>query len=404
MNAVIERFLRYVQYDTTSSEESTTHPSTPSQLAFAQVLAEELSQIGVSNVRTENGYVCGEIPAAAGYEAEPAIGLIAHLDTAPAASGANIRPRIVRYEGGDIVLNEELGVVMKAKDFPKLSRYVGHELVVTDGTTLLGADDKAGVAEIMTVAERLVQEPVPHGKICIAFTPDEEVGCGADGFDVAGFGAAFAYTVDGGELGDINYESFNAADLKVHVHGRSIHPGSAKGKMINALLVGMEFHRMLPVEQNPMYTEGYEGFYHLEGMSGNEESALLHYIVRDHDRTKFEEKKQRAEKIAAYLNGVYGEGCVQLELSDTYYNMREVLEDKMEILHRAENAFWACGVEPSASPVRGGTDGSRLSFMGLPCPNLSTGGANCHGRFELASVPEMETMVEVLFRLVQPME
>lgn len=404
MNVVIERFLRYVQYDTTSSEESTTHPSTPSQLAFAQVLAEELSQIGVSNVRTENGYVCGEIPAAAGYEAEPAIGLIAHLDTAPAASGANIRPRIVRYEGGDIVLNEELGVVMKAKDFPKLSRYVGHELVVTDGTTLLGADDKAGVAEIMTVAERLVQEPVPHGKICIAFTPDEEVGCGADGFDVAGFGAAFAYTVDGGELGDINYESFNAADLKVHVHGRSIHPGSAKGKMINALLVGMEFHRMLPVEQNPMYTEGYEGFYHLEGMSGNEESALLHYIVRDHDRTKFEEKKQRAEKIAAYLNGVYGEGCVQLELSDTYYNMREVLEDKMEILHRAENAFRACGVEPSASPVRGGTDGSRLSFMGLPCPNLSTGGANCHGRFELASVPEMETMVEVLFRLVQPME
>lgn len=404
MNVVIERFLRYVQYDTTSSEESTTHPSTPSQLAFAQVLAEELSQIGVSNVRTENGYVCGEIPAAAGYEAEPAIGLIAHLDTAPAASGANIRPRIVRYEGGDIVLNEELGVVMKAKDFPKLSRYVGHELVVTDGTTLLGADDKAGVAEIMTVAERLVQEPVPHGKICIAFTPDEEVGCGADGFDVAGFGAAFAYTVDGGELGDINYESFNAADLKVHVHGRSIHPGSAKGKMINALLVGMEFHRMLPVEQNPMYTEGYEGFYHLEGMSGNEESALLHYIVRDHDRTKFEEKKQRAEKIAAYLNGVYGEGCVQLELSDTYYNMREVLEDKMEILHRAENAFRACGVEPSASPVRGGTDGSRLSFMGLPCPNLSTGGANCHGRFELASVREMETMVEVLFRLVQPME
>lgn len=404
MNAVIERFLRYVQYDTTSSEESTTHPSTPSQLAFAQVLAEELSQIGVSNVRTENGYVYGEIPAAAGYEAEPAIGLIAHLDTAPAASGANIRPRIVRYEGGDIVLNEELGVVMKAEDFPKLSRYVGHELVVTDGTTLLGADDKAGVAEIMTVAERLVQEPVPHGKICIAFTPDEEVGCGADGFDVAGFGAAFAYTVDGGELGDINYESFNAADLKVHVHGRSIHPGSAKGKMINALLVGMEFHRMLPVEQNPMYTEGYEGFYHLEGMSGNEESALLHYIVRDHDHTKFEEKKQRAEKIAAYLNGVYGEGCVQLELSDTYYNMREVLEDKMEILHRAENAFRACGVEPSASPVRGGTDGSRLSFMGLPCPNLSTGGANCHGRFELASVPEMETMVEVLFRLVQPME
>ena len=302
------------------------------------------------------------------------------------------------------MLNEELGVVMKAEDFPKLSRYVGHELVVTDGTTLLGADDKAGVAEIMTVAERLVQEPVPHGKICIAFTPDEEVGCGADGFDVAGFGAAFAYTVDGGELGDINYESFNAADLKVHVHGRSIHPGSAKGKMINALLVGMEFHRMLPVEQNPMYTEGYEGFYHLEGMSGNEESALLHYIVRDHDRTKFEEKKQRAEKIAAYLNGVYGEGCVQLELSDTYYNMREVLEDKMEILHRAENAFRACGVEPSASPVRGGTDGSRLSFMGLPCPNLSTGGANCHGRFELASVPEMETMVEVLFRLVQPME
>lgn len=404
MTPVIQRFLEYVRHDTTSCEESTSRPSTPSQLAFAEKLAKELKELGVSNVRSTNGYVYGEIPATAGCEKEPPIGLIAHLDTAPAASGANICPRVVLYEDGDIVLNEEQAVVMKEADFPALSGYRGKELIVTDGTTLLGADDKAGIAEIMTAAERLLKDGLPHGKVCIAFTPDEEIGCGADGFDVAGFGAEFAYTVDGGSLGDINYETFNAADLKVHVQGRSIHPGSAKGKMVNALLVGMEFHRMLPVMENPMYTEGYEGFYHLEGMNGNEETALLHYIVRDHDRSKFEAKKQRVQEIAQYLNGVYGPKTIQLELSDTYYNMREVLEDKMEILHRAEEAFRACGVEPRSTPVRGGTDGSRLSFMGLPCPNLSTGGANGHGRFEFACVPEMETMVEVLLRIVQPRE
>ena len=404
MNPVLERFLRYVQYDTTSCEESDTHPTTPGQLVFAEVLENELKAMGVSSVRSQNGYVYGEIPASSGCEKEPVIGLIAHLDTAPAACGANIHPRVVLYEGGDIVLNEEKNVVMKAADFPTLEKYQGQELVVTDGTTLLGADDKAGVAEIMTAADRLLREDIPHGKVCIAFTPDEEVGCGADGFDVAGFGADFAYTVDGGEIGDINYESFNAADLKVSIQGRSIHPGSAKGKMINALLVGMEFHRMLPVWENPMYTQDYEGFYHLEGMDGNEETARMHYIIRDHDRVKFEEKKARAEKIARYLNGVYGDNTITLLISDTYYNMREVLEDQMEILHRAQNAFRACGVEPYSTPIRGGTDGSRLSFMGLPCPNLSTGGANCHGRFEFASVPQMETMVDVLVHLVQPAE
>ncbi len=404
MNPVIERFLRYVQYDTTSCEESAERPSTPGQLVFADVLVEEMKALGISNVRSKNAYVYGEIPATAGCEDQPAIGLIAHLDTAPAASGANIHPHIVHYEGGDIVLNEQQNVVMREADFPALAKYRGHDLVVTDGTTLLGADDKAGIAEIMTVADRLLHEEIPHGKICIAFTPDEEIGSGADGFDVAGFGAAYAYTVDGGDLGDINYESFNAADLKVKFHGRSIHPGSAKGKMMNALLMGMEFHRMLPVNENPMYTEKYEGFYHLEGMSGNEETAQMHYIVRDHDRAKFEQKKDRVRKIAEYLNMVYGEGRVELNLTDTYYNMREVLEDKMEVLHRAQNAFRACGVEPYSTPIRGGTDGSRLSFMGLPCPNLSTGGANGHGHFEFASVPEMETMVEVLLHLVQPME
>ena len=400
-----DRFLKYVSFDTQSDESSEKFPSTDKQLALLKHLVEEMKGLGMTEVSIDKyGYAMGTIPATPGYENVPVIGFIAHVDTAPDMSGANVKPQIIeKYDGKDIRLNEN--TVMTVEDFPELPFFKGHTLIHTDGTTLLGADDKAGVAEIMTAAEYLLNHPeIKHGKIRLGFTPDEEIGRGVDFFDVKAFGAQFAYTVDGGELGDINYESFNAADLKVHVHGRSIHPGSAKGKMINALLVGMEFHRMLPVEQNPMYTEGYEGFYHLEGMSGNEESALLHYIVRDHDRVKFEEKKQRAEKIAAYLNGVYGEGCVQLELSDTYYNMREVLEDKMEILHRAENAFRACGVEPSASPVRGGTDGSRLSFMGLPCPNLSTGGANCHGRFELASVPEMETMVEVLFRLVQPME
>ena len=402
MQPVLERFLRYVQYDTTSSEESSACPSTPGQLAFAEVLQKELEELGVSNVRSQNAYVYGEIPATPGCEQEPAIGFIAHLDTAPAASGANVRPRVVEYQGGDIVLNEEGPVVMKEADFPYLADYQGQALVVTDGTTLLGADDKAGVAEIMTAAERLLQGDIPHGKLCIAFTPDEEVGRGADHFDVAGFGAEYAYTVDGGDLGDINYESFNAADLKVIIHGRSIHPGSAKGKMRNALLLGMEFHGMLPVEENPMYTEGYEGFYHLEGMQGNEETAQLHYIVRDHDREKFAQKKERVEKIAAYLNDKYGDGTMVLEMADSYYNMKEKLEDRKEILLRAQEAFRACGVEPYSTPIRGGTDGSRLSFMGLPCPNLSTGGANGHGRFEFASVPAMEKMVEVLVQMARP--
>lgn len=401
--SVLERFLRYVQYDTTSSEESSSTPSTPGQLEFAEVLAQEMRELGISNVRTQNAYVYGEIPATSGLENEPAIGLIAHIDTAPAACGKGISPKVISYEGGDILLNPEKEIWMKVSDFPHLADHIGEELVVTDGTTLLGADDKAGVAEIMTLAERVLNEDIPHGKICIAFTPDEEVGRGADGFDVPGFGADFAYTVDGSDLGDINYESFNAADLKVTVKGRSIHPGSAKGKMLNALLVGMEFHHMLPVSENPMYTEGYEGFYHLCEMHGTEETAHLHYIIRDHDRKIFESRKERVQKIAAYLNGQYGDETIQLQLSDTYYNMREVLENQMEILHRAQNAFSACGIAPYSTPIRGGTDGSRLSYMGLPCPNLSTGGANYHGRFEFASVPAMEKMCEVLVKLVQPL-
>ena len=398
-----ERFLKYVSYDTTSNEKNPQCPSTENQRVFAGELVKELLELGVTDARVdEHGYVYASIPQNCDTQLPP-LGLIAHMDTSDAAPGNNIKPRIVsQYDGNDILLNEEKNIVLSPKEYPDLKEYVGQDIIVTDGTTLLGSDDKAGIAEIMGLVEFLQKENPPHRTICIAFTPDEEVGRGADHFDVAGFGAEYAYTVDGGDLGDINYESFNAADLKVTIHGRSIHPGSAKGKMRNALLLGMEFHGMLPVEENPMYTEGYEGFYHLEGMQGNEETAQLHYIVRDHDREKFAQKKERVEKIAAYLNDKYGDGTMVLKMADSYYNMKEKLEDRKEILLRAQEAFRACGVEPYSTPIRGGTDGSRLSFMGLPCPNLSTGGANGHGRFEFASVPAMEKMVEVLVQMAQP--
>lgn len=396
---VQERFLKYITVFTTSDEDSETVPSTKEQFAFAQMLAEELAGLGVEDIRlSDKGYIYASIPATPGKEKEPVFGLIAHMDTAPAMPGKDIKPRVVEnYQGGDIVLNEEKNVVMKEKEFAHMKHYIGQDLIVTDGTTLLGADDKAGVAEIMTFVEYVMAHPeYAHGKIAIGFTPDEEIGRGADCFNVKAFGAEYAYTVDGGQIGELEYENFNAADARVHVRGVNIHPGEAKNKMKNALLMGMEFHQMLPVQENPAFTEGYEGFQHLTHMDGDEEHAMLEYIIRDHDMEKFLAKKLRFEKITAYLNDKHGEGTITLELKDRYFNMREKVEPHMHIVEKAKAAMLAVGVEPIVVPIRGGTDGSRLSYMGLPCPNLSTGGHNFHGRYEYIPVQSMEKMVEVL--------
>lgn len=402
--AALEKFLRYVSYDTTSQEDTGTFPSTASQLELARVLKDELEAMGASNVRmTEWGYVMAEIPATPGQENAPAIGLIAHMDTSNAASGANIRPSIIKnYDGGEITLNAEKGITMSPVQFPSLNENVGQDLVVTDGTTLLGGDDKAGIAAIMAAAERLIAGEVPHGRVCIGFTPDEEVGAGTDHFDVEDFNADFAYTVDGGGIGEIEYENFNAASAQITVHGRSMHPGSSKNKMINALLVGIEFNGMLPGFEIPSHTEGYEGFQHLMFMNGTEEEAVLKYIIRDHDRTKFEAKKELFRKVVAYMNDKYGYEILSLDLADSYYNMKEKFEGHMDIIYRAEDAYRACGVDKIVCiPIRGGTDGARLSYAGLLCPNLSTGAYNGHGRFEYVSINYLEKMVDVLVELVK---
>ena len=396
-----ERLLNYVQFDTASDENATTCPTTSGQLVFGRALVEEMKALGISDARIdEHGYVYGSIPA--NVENAPAIGLIAHMDTVDAVPASPVNARVVRYEGGDIPLDEAGRIVMRAADFPHLAEHVGHDLVVTDGSTLLGADDKAGVAEIMTACERLLADPsIPHGKILIGFTPDEEVGQGADLFDVEGFGADFAYTVDGGPLAEIEYENFNAASASVTVNGFSIHPGTAKNKMKNAILMAMEFNRMLPPAEIPAHTEGYEGFFHLNDIRGTEETATLHYIIRDHDREKFEARKRAMARVADYLNDVYGAGSIVLEMKDSYYNMKEKILPHMHIVHRAMDAMRAAGYEPKAVPIRGGTDGARLSFMGLPCPNLPTGGMNCHGRMECADVQEMDAVVDILLRIVR---
>ena len=402
--AALEKFLRYVSYDTTSQEDTGTFPSTASQLELARVLKDELEAMGASNVRmTEWGYVMAELPATPGQENAPAIGLIAHMDTSNAASGANIRPSIIKnYDGGEITLNAEKGITMSPVQFPSLNENVGQDLVVTDGTTLLGGDDKAGIAAIMAAAERLIAGEVPHGRVCIGFTPDEEVGAGTDHFDVEDFNADFAYTVDGGGIGEIEYENFNAASAQITVHGRSMHPGSSKNKMINALLVGIEFNGMLPGFEIPSHTEGYEGFQHLMFMNGTEEEAVLKYIIRDHDRTKFEAKKELFRKVVAYMNDKYGYEILSLDLADSYYNMKEKFEGHMDIIYRAEDAYRACGVDKIVCiPIRGGTDGARLSYAGLLCPNLSTGAYNGHGRFEYVSINYLEKMVDVLVELVK---
>ena len=397
---VIERFLKLVSYETTSNEDSETCPSTPNQKILGAELVRQMQELGITDAHMdEHGYVYGTIPANCETSA-PVLGLIAHMDTSPDASGKDIKARITDvYDGGDIVLNEEKGIVLSPKDFPSLLHNTGKHLIVTDGTTLLGADDKAGVAEILSAAELLLHSDVPHGVIRIGFTPDEEIGRGADLFDVKGFGAQYAYTVDGGTLGELEYENFNAASAKLVIHGRSVHPGSAKGQMISAMLVGMEFNAMLPANETPACTEGYEGFYHLTDMSGTVEEAHLSYIIRDHDREKFEHRKQVVQQIAQALNEKYGRGTVELTVRDSYYNMKEKLANCMFLITRAEDALHKVGVETKMVPIRGGTDGARLSYEGLPCPNLCTGGENYHGRFEYIPVEDMELVVQMLVEL-----
>ena len=397
MESVSSRFLRYVSFDTQSDEFSETCPSSAKQLDLGKALVEEMLAMGIQDARMdENGYVYGTVPGDPGL---PTIGLIAHMDTAPDCSGANVKASTVLYEGGDILLNREKGITMSAKEYESLANHVGKHLIVTDGTTLLGADNKAGVAEIMNAAQRLLNSNEKHATLKIGFTPDEEIGRGADLFDVAGFAADYAYTVDGGALGELEYENFNAAGAKVVFHGLNIHPGAAKNKMVNSQYIAMEYQAMLPVHQRPESTEGYEGFIHLTDMEGCEETSTLRYIVRDHDMEKFLEKKALMQAAADYLNVKYGQGTVELILKDSYFNMREKIEPCMYIVERAAKAMEAIGVTPKTVPIRGGTDGARLSFMGLPCPNLCTGGENFHGRFEYIPVEDMEAVVDLLVRI-----
>ena len=402
MESVVERFLRYVSYETTSDEFSETCPSSPKQRLLGEQLVKEMLEMGIEDARIdENGYVYGSIP---GDPALPAIGLIAHMDTAPDASGANIKAKIVPFDGSDICLNEEQGIYLRESEYPALALHHGKHLIVTDGTTLLGADDKAGVAEILAAAEYLKTARIKHATLKIAFTPDEEIGRGADKFDIPGFGADYAYTCDGGLIGEMEYETFNAAGATVDFKGLNIHPGSAKGKMVNAQYIAMEFQSLLPAAQKPEYTEGYEGFLHLTDMEGSVEHARLRYIIRDHDMAKFTEKKEIMAAAAGFLNRKYGEGTVTLTVKDSYYNMREKIEPCFYIVERAMKAMRAVGMDAKTSPVRGGTDGARLSYEGLPCPNLCTGGDNYHGRFEYIPVEDMEKCVEMLISLLTNVE
>ncbi len=409
MSRVIENFLEYVKIDTESAEGSETTPSTLKQHDLARLLTRQLQEMGAQEITydKERCYVYASVPASKGCENAPVLGFIAHMDTSPAVSGAGVKPRLIEdYDGGDIVLNEgsvdTAQVILKVADFPELAGYKGRRLIVTDGTTLLGADDKAGVAEIMTMAEYLLKHPeVSHGKIRVGFTPDEEVGAGADYFDVKLFGADYAYTVDGGKLGELEYENFNAAGAKVRIRGRSVHPGEAKDKMRNALLLAQEFQAMLPAAENPMYTCGYEGFYHLDALNGTVEEALADYIIRDHDKEKFEKKKVLFLQTGEFLNQKYGEGTFEITMKDSYYNMKEVIEKHMHLIDNAKEAMQELGIEPVVVPIRGGTDGARLSFMGLPCPNLCTGGQNFHGKYEYACADDMEKIAGLLVRIAE---
>ena len=394
---VIDRFLKLVSYPTTSDERSQTCPSTPQQRVLAEELVRQMQELGIQDARVDAyGYVYGTIPANCEKDI-PVYGLIAHMDTAPDAPGENIRARVTGpYTDGDVVLNEEKHIVLSPKEYPQMKHAIGKRLIVTDGTTLLGADDKAGVAEILSAAELLLTSDRKHGTVKLAFTPDEEIGCGADNFDVAGFGADYAYTVDGGAIGELEYENFNAASAKIVIRGKSIHPGSAKGQMVNAALVAMELHGLLPALETPYYTDGYEGFYHLTGMQGETEQAELQYIIRDHDRAKFEARKAVMQKVCAEIDRRYGAGTVELTLRDSYYNMKEKIEPCLFLIENAKRAMEQLGIEPKVVPIRGGTDGARLSFEGLPCPNLCTGGENFHGRFEYIPAEDMERITQLL--------
>lgn len=397
---ITDRFLRYTAFDTQSDEHARSMPSTPGQMRFAESLTEELKALGLHDVSLdENGYVMATLPANTSRADVPVIGFIAHMDTSPDMSGRDVKPHIVAYAGGDIVLNESLGIVLSPDVFPELNHYVGQELIVTDGTTLLGADDKAGVAAIVSAMEYLLAHPeVEHGTVRIAFTPDEEIGRGADRFDVARFGCFGAYTVDGGELGELEYENFNAAQAVVTLRGRNIHPGSAKGRMINASLVAMQLNDMLPPAKRPETTEGREGFFHLTEMAGSVEEAQLTYIIRDHDRALFEKKKETLREAVRRIHATYPE-CCTLDMRDQYYNMREVIDRRPELIQWARQAMEAAGVTPIERPIRGGTDGARLSFMGLPCPNLFAGGMNFHGRYEYLPVPSLQKSMETIIHL-----
>ena len=402
MEQILDRFLRYVSYDTQSCEESETQPSTEKQLKLLALLRDELNALGVEATLDEFGYVMGTLPASPGVQA-PKIGFIAHVDTAPDASGADIKPQIIRdYDGTDIALAGVPGLYLKPSEFPELLDYKGQTLVTTDGTTLLGADDKAGVAEIMTAVQYLVEHPeIKHGEIKIGFTPDEEIGRGVVKFDVAKFGADYAYTMDGGAIGELEFENFNAAAATVRIQGRNVHPGYAKGKMKNAIRIGMELDSLLPVEQKPEYTEGYEGFFHLIGFNGTVEEATFSYIIRDHDMALYEEKKAVIRRCVDFINAKYGEGTATVEVRHQYYNMRKQVEPHYFIIEKAIRAMEMEGITPKVQPIRGGTDGANLSFMGLPCPNLFAGGLNFHGKMEFIPVESMEAASRVILNLVK---
>lgn len=399
---VLERFLKYIEIPTTSDEESTTCPSTPNQKVLGQMLVEELQGMGIQDIAMdENGYVMATIPSNIDKEV-PTIGFIAHIDTAPDLTTVGIEPRVVKdYDGSVICLNEAKNIVLSPESYPSLLNYVGQDLVVTNGLTLLGADDKAGLAEIMSAAAYFTSNPdVAHGTIKIAFTPDEEIGRGADHFDVEKFCADYAYTLDGGEIGELEYESFNANNVHITIHGQNVHPGSAKDKMVNSMQIAMELDLMLPQAQRPQYTEGYEGFFHLQDMKGTVEETKMFYILRDHDRSLFEKRKALLESSVALLNQQYGEGTIDLDMKDMYYNMGEKIEPVYDIVENAKEVMIELGIEPIIRPIRGGTDGSRLSFMGLPCPNIFAGGHNFHGKHEFVPVQSMEKAVEVIKGIV----
>nr|WP_320118684.1 peptidase T [uncultured Marinifilum sp.] len=403
MNKVIEKFLRYVKFDTESDTETGLTPSTPGQMVLAKELAKELEEIGLENVSLdENGYVMGILPSNLDHEV-PAVGFIAHMDTSPDFSGRNVNPQFVEnYNGEDLVLNEAENIVMKVADFPDLKQYIGQTLITTDGTTLLGADDKAGVAEIITALEHLANNPeIKHGPVHIGFTPDEEIGKGADFFNVQKFGADFAYTLDGGEIGELQYENFNAAYAKITFKGRNVHPGMAKDKMINSMLIANEYISKLPKEDVPEKTENYQGFYHLISMEGGVESSSLEYIIRDFDLDNYESRKKFVKDLCEDFNKRYGEGTASIEITNQYYNMREKVEPVKYIVDIAEEAMKQVGVDPMVIPIRGGTDGSRLSYMGLPCPNIFAGGHNFHGRFEYVPVESMQKAVDVILKIVE---